>query len=90
MDVTDPSTPEEIVSSVLDDLLAQADELDTDVAADNIVIALQQAGYMDDEPEEPAPARPIEYGYGGPHVVCAHPLNTPCPAPSGFHREAPK
>ncbi|WP_333758781.1 hypothetical protein [Streptomyces sp. ISBFB 2968] len=22
-----------------------------------------------------------------PHVVCTHPLNTPCPAPSGFHRE---
>lgn len=64
--MTEPSTPQEVVSAVLDDLLAQDEKLDTDVAADIVVITLQRAGYMDDEPQTPDYPRPIEYGYGGP------------------------
>lgn len=50
MDVTEPSTPEEVVSGVLDDLLAQDDEIDTQVYADNVITALREAGFM--PPEE--------------------------------------
>jgi hypothetical protein len=46
VDVTDPSTPEEVVVATLEDLLDQDDEIDTDVYADNIVIALRAAGFM--------------------------------------------
>jgi hypothetical protein len=47
VDVTDPSSPEEIVAGVLDDLLDEDPAMtDTDVAADNIVIALRAAGYL--------------------------------------------
>lgn len=45
MDVTEPTTPEEVVMSTLDDLLEEGDEIDTQVYADNVVIALRGAGY---------------------------------------------
>lgn len=46
VDVTDPSTPEEVVMTTLDDLLAQDDEIDAAVYADNVIIALRAAGFM--------------------------------------------
>lgn len=44
--MTDPSTPEEVVMTTLDDLLAQDDEIDAAVYADNVIIALRAAGFM--------------------------------------------
>ena len=46
VDVTEPDTPEEVVMTTLDQLLAEYDEVDTAVYADNVVIALRAAGFM--------------------------------------------
>lgn len=46
MDVTEPSTPEEVVLAVLDQLLDEDYEVDTDVYAENIVGRLRDAGFM--------------------------------------------
>lgn len=48
MDVTEPSTPEEVVTAVLDDYLDMIgdEDLDTDDLADNITRGLREAGYQ--------------------------------------------
>lgn len=49
MDVTEPSTPEEVVSAVLEEVQALDWEFDTDVATDNVVAALRRAGFLKEE-----------------------------------------
>lgn len=72
MDVTEPSSPEEVVMSILDDLLREDDEeIDTQVYADNITRGLRDAGFLEAlEGDAPIPA---PSGFGR-------------PAPSGFGR----
>lgn len=42
-----PASPEDVVERVLDELLTlEGEELDLQVAADNIVIALRAAGHL--------------------------------------------
>lgn len=44
--MTEPSTPEEVVAAVLDDLLATTDDIDTQVYADNVITILRATGFM--------------------------------------------
>jgi len=49
VDVTEPSTPDEVILSVLDDYLAQLgddEELDTQDLTDNLVHRLRRTGFV--------------------------------------------
>lgn len=54
MDVTEPSTPEEVAVATMDDLLAHDPDIDaqfdTQVYAENVITALRAAGFL--APEE--------------------------------------
>lgn len=80
MDVTEPSTPEEVVETALDQLLDEdEDNIDTQVYAENIVMALRAAGFLpDDESGEPI-MKPL-------NGFALETLNRYAPPPSGFHR----
>ena len=54
MDVTEASTPEEVIATTLDDYLVQVgedEELDTTDLADNVVHQLRRAGFLKEETE---------------------------------------
>ena len=54
MDVTDPSSAEEVIRTVLEEVQALEYEfyIDTDVATDNLVAALRRYGYLPEEEEQ--------------------------------------